>query len=252
MSTATHGPRSILIAGGTQGIGLAIARRLARSGVHLFLNYHADDGAAKTAAEQVRAGGATAHLIKADVGTVTGSASVIEQVAAVTRELDALIHTAAVPNPGYLHEQNLDEVLQAIHVGGLALLYLVQPAMRLLHAGSSVIFLSGSSVDLVLPHHGALATAKALGECMVRYMAVELAPKGINFNTLRTGPVDTGLFRAVRASESTLPPVTPNGRRLTVEDIAETAAFLVSPQASMVRGQTMMVDGALSSTVRAR
>ncbi len=139
-------------------------------------------------------------------------------------------------------------------MGGLALLYLVQPAIPLLGEGSSVIFLSGSSVDLVLPGHGALATAKALGECMIRYLAIELAPRGINFNTLRTGPVDTELLRSVRSPSGEpigLPP-TPNGRGLTVEDIAAAAAFLASPAGSMVRGQAIMVDGGLNTTVRGK
>ncbi len=247
---------SVLIAGGSKGIGLAIALRIARPGAQMFLNYRSDDAAAQKAAAQIKERGATAHLIRADIATPESAAAVIDKVAALTDRLDVLVHTAAVPNPGYLAEQKLDEVLQAIHVGGLALLYLVQPAMKLLGQGSTVLFLSGSSVDLVLPHHGALATAKALGECMIRYMAIECAPRGINFNTLRTGPVDTELFRSVRApsttGEAALPPVTPNGRRLTVEDIAETAAFLVSPGAVMIRGQAVMVDGALSTTVRAR
>jgi NAD(P)-dependent dehydrogenase (short-subunit alcohol dehydrogenase family) len=247
---------SVLIAGGSKGIGLAVALRIARPGAQVFLNYRSDDAAAKKAAAQLEERGATPHLIRADIATPESAAAVIDKVAAVTDRLDVLVHTAAVPNPGYLAEQKLDEVLQAIHVGGLALLYLVQPAMKLLGQGSTVLFLSGSSVDLVLPHHGALATAKALGECMIRYMAIECAPRGINFNTLRTGPVDTELFRSVRApsttSDAALPPVTPNGRRLTVEDIAETAAFLVSPGAAMIRGQAVMVDGALSTTVRAR
>jgi enoyl-[acyl-carrier protein] reductase III len=247
---------SVLIAGGSKGIGLAIALRIAKPGAQMFLNYRGDDAAAQKAAAQIKERGATPHLIRADIGTPEGAASVIDKVAAITDRLDVLVHTAAVPNPGYLAEQKLDEVLQAINVGGMALLYLVQPAMKLLGQGSTVLYLSGSSVDLVLPHHGALATAKALGECMIRYMAIECAPKGINFNTLRTGPVDTELFRSVRAPSSTgeaaLPPVTPNGRRLTVEDIAEAAAFLVSPGGSMVRGQAVMVDGALSTTVRAR
>jgi NAD(P)-dependent dehydrogenase (short-subunit alcohol dehydrogenase family) len=252
----TSSDYTVLIAGGTKGIGLAIALRIAKPGARMFLNYRWDDAAAATAAARIEERGATPHLIREDIGTPQGAAAVISRVAAVSDHLDVLVHTAAVPNPGYLAEQKLDEVMQAINVGGMALLYLVQPAMTLLRQGSTVLFLSGSSVDLVLPHHGALATAKALGECMIRYMAIECAPKGINFNTLRTGPVDTELFRSVRAPSSTgeaaLPPVTPNGRRLSVEDIAETAAFLVSPAAAMIRGQCVMVDGALSTTVRAR
>jgi NAD(P)-dependent dehydrogenase (short-subunit alcohol dehydrogenase family) len=247
---------SVLIAGGTKGIGLATALRIARPGARMFLNYRSDDAAAKQAAARITERGATPHLIRADIGSAESARGVIDQVAALTDRLDVLVHTAAVPNPGYLAEQTLADVMRAINVGGLALLYLVQPAMKLLGEGSAVLFLSGSAVDLVLPHHGALAAAKALGECMIRYMAIECAPKGINFNTLRTGPVDTELFRSVRAPSTTgepvLPPVTPNGRRLSVDDIAETAAFLVSPAASMIRGQCVMVDGALSTTVRAR
>jgi len=245
---------SVLVAGGTKGIGLAIALRLAAPGGHVFLGYHGDDAAAKQAAGEIRDRKATPHLVKQDVGTPAGAAATIAAVASVTDHLDVLVHSAAVPNPGLLAEEPLDEVLHAVHVGGLALLYLVQPALRLLGEGSSVIFLSGSSVELVLPRHGALASAKALGECMVRYLAIELAPRGINVNTLRTGPVDTELLRSVRSpSGEPMPmPVTPNGRRLTVEDIAEAAAFLVSPPAAMVRGQAIMVDGGLNTTVRGK
>jgi enoyl-[acyl-carrier protein] reductase III len=240
-----------LMAGGTKGIGLAIALRVAQPGHKFFLNYAADDRAAREAAAKIRDRGATPYLLKADIGKRAEAARVVADVAAETDRLDALVHSAAVPNPGYLAEQDLDAVEQCLAVGGTALLYLVQPAMRLMGEGSSVLFLSGSSVDLVLPHHGALAAAKALGECLVRYLAVECAPRGINFNTLRTGPVDTELLRSLRPGvQGPVAPVTPNGRRLSLEDIAETAAFLLSPGASMIRGQTVMVDGALSTTVR--
>lgn len=248
--------RSVLVAGGTKGIGLAIALRLAEPGSHVFMSYRSDEAGARAAAQAVTARGAVPHTLKRDVGTIEGARATIDDVAAVTSRLDVLVHSAAVPNPGYLAEQPLDRVLEAFNVGGMALLFLVQPAMRLMGEGSSVIFLSGSSVDLVLPHHGALATAKALGECLIRYLAVECAPRGINFNTLRTGPVETELWRTLRGpaqpGEVALPPITPSGRRLTVEDIAEAAAFLASPAGSMVRGQILMVDGALSTTVRAR
>lgn len=234
--------------GGTKGIGLAIARRLAEPGATVVLNYHRDDDAAREAAEAIAAAGATPHLVKADVGTRAGAAAAIDGTAAVTGHLDVLVHSAVTSNPGVLAEQDADEVVEAVNVGGLSLLHLVQSALRLLGEGSAVIFLSGV-VDVVLPRHGALASAKALGECVARYLAVELAARGINVNTLRTGPVDTEQFRLV-AAPGTLPPATLNGRRLTVEDIAAAAAFLASPEATMIRGQTIMIDGGLNSTVR--
>jgi NAD(P)-dependent dehydrogenase (short-subunit alcohol dehydrogenase family) len=245
-----------LIAGGTKGIGLAIGVRLSKPGAHIFLSYASDDAAAKAAAAKVKEKGGTPHTIKADIGTAEGGRAVIDAVAKVTDRLDAIVHSAAVPNPGYLATQDMKEIRHAIDVGGMALLYLVQPAMKLLAEGSTVLFLSGASTTLVLPHHGALAAAKALGECFVRYLAVECASKGINFNTLGSGPVDTELFRSVRPAhltgEAALPPATLNGKRLVPEDLADVAEFLLSKAGRMVRGQNILVDGGLSTTTRAK
>jgi NAD(P)-dependent dehydrogenase (short-subunit alcohol dehydrogenase family) len=241
--------RSILIAGGTKGIGFTVARRFAAPGRKLFLNYAASDDAARQAAEAVQSRGAEVHLIKQDVATIEGSAKVIDAVAAKTDRLDLLVHCSAVPNPAPLHQQDAEVATYTIAVAGLSLLYLVQPALRLMREGSNVIFLSGKSVDVTLTHFGALATAKAAGECMVRYLAIELAPRGINVNTLRTGPLDTDLSIKARAGmrnpEHKKPAVTPNGRRLELEEVADVVEFLASPAASMIRGQIVSIDGGL-------
>lgn len=242
-------PKDVFISGGTKGIGLAIALRFSRPGARLFLNYAASDAAAQKAKAEVEALGGTVYLVKADVGTPEGAAAAIEQVAKATGHLDALIHSAAIPYSAELAVQDPKDVIAAVNLGGLGLLWLVQPAVKLLVRGSSVIFLSGKSVDVALKAHGALASAKALGECMVRYLAVELAPQGINVNTMRTGPLDTELFRGLQqkdAAGNTPPPsVTPTGRRLELADVAAVAEYLCSPAADMVRGQIIMVDGAL-------
>jgi len=248
-----EGDFSALIAGGSKGIGLAIAVRLARPGARLFVAYHRDDSAAATALERLRAKGATAWAIKADVGSEAGAQRVADAVRNEVAHLDALVHSAAVANPGALITQNMSEVRQAIEIGGMALLYLVRAASRLLEGGSTVLFLSGASTHLVLPQHGALAAAKALGDCMIRYLAIECAPRGINFNTLGSGPVDTELLRAVRSQTGTMTngmPVTPSGRPLEADDLAEVAAFLLSKGGTMIRGQSILVDGGLSVTTR--
>lgn len=256
MSAPSNGAFAALIAGGTKGIGAAIAVKLAKPGAHIFLSYHSDEAAAAKAAERVRQKEATPHLIRADVGSEEGGRIIIEHVAKVVPHLHALVHSAAVPNPGELATQDLAKVKEAVEVGGMALLYLVQPAMKLLREGSTVLFLTGASTHLVLPRHGALAAAKALGDCFVKYLAIECAGKGINFNSLGAGPVETDLYRSVAPrspdGQPLPPPTTPNGRRITPEDVAEVAAFLVSQGASMIRGQTVLVDGGMSTTVRSR
>jgi len=141
------------------------------------------------------------------------------------------------------------EIREAIEIGGMALLYIVRAASPLLAEGSTVLFLSGRSTELVLPHHGALAAAKALGDCLVRYLALECASRGINFNTLGSGPVATDLFRAVRGGDGPAPS-TPSGRPLEPADVAEVAHFLLSPAARMIRGQSLLVDGGLSTGIR--
>ena len=247
-------PNSVLIAGGTKGIGLGIALKFSRPGAKVFLSYSSDDQAAKLASDLVVERGATPYLIKENIGSKSGGVEVIRRVSEHSSYLDVIVHSAAVPNPGFLAEQPIDEIVEAVEIGGMALLYLVQPAMKLLKSGSSVIFLSGVSTYLVLPKHGALAGAKALGECFAKYLAIECATKGINFNTLSVGPVDTELFRSVRGNtvdgQPIPPPLTPNGLRLNTDNIAEVADFLVSNAGKMIRGQTILVDGGLSTTVR--
>ena len=256
MTSESSNTFAALIAGGTKGIGCAIAARLAKPGAQIFLSYHQDEQAAAKAADLVRAKGATPHLIRADVGTEQGGRLVIDKVRGVVSTLNVLVHSAAVPNPGELATQDIAKIRHAIEVGGMALLYLVQPAMGLLARGSTVLFLTGASTHLVLPRHGALAAAKALGDCFIKYLAIECANKDINFNSLGVGPVDTDLYRSVAPKsadgQSLPPPTSPNGRRITPEDVAEVAAFLASPGGSMVRGQTVLVDGGMSTTVRAR
>src|SRR5207247_2232422 len=148
MTSASSSAFAALIAGGTKGIGGAIAVKLAKPGAHIFLSYHSDESAAAQAAERVRQKGAMPHLIRADVGSEEGGRQIIGHVAKVVPQLHALVHSAAVPNPGELATQDLAKVKHAVEVGGMALLYLVQPAMKLLAQGSTVLFLTGASTHL--------------------------------------------------------------------------------------------------------
>lgn len=244
-----------VITGGTKGLGLAIARRLAeRHGGHVVLNYAGDDEAAKRAAAMIGETGATAHLVRADIATISGAASVVAAAAELGDRIDVLVHSAAVVQARPLLRTHPGEFDRSVAIGGSSLLYLVQAADSLLVRGSKVIFLSGRAVDRAHPLHGDLACAKALGECLVRYLAIELAPRGVVINTLRSGAVETDLYKTlVRAIEGKAdskevgpPAPTPAGRPLSTEDVADVAEFLSSSAASMVVGQAIAVDGGTS------
>src|SRR5690349_13303721 len=131
---------AILITGGSKGIGRAIALRFALPGNAVFVNYHADDAAAESTAEEIRSRGAEPHLIKGDVSTPEGARRVVEQVGEHSDRLDQLVHGAVDPYASAALEADLDKFTQAVHLNGLALLYLVQPALDLLQRGSTVFF----------------------------------------------------------------------------------------------------------------
>ena len=120
---------TILVTGGTKGIGLAIARRLAKPGETLFLVYHADESSANEALAEMEGRGATAHLIQADVGSIGGVESIVSAIRDKARSLTHIIHSAAMIYPTGMLDADLETYRLAIETNGLSLLYLVQKAL---------------------------------------------------------------------------------------------------------------------------
>jgi enoyl-[acyl-carrier protein] reductase III len=242
---------AICVTGGSSGFGRAIAERFARDGNDVFINYHANDEAAAEAEAAVAAAGGTPHLIKADVGTVEGVRAVIEAVREHTDRLDQLVHCAALAINGPLLELDPEELRHSVIVNGLALVDLIREAGPLLGEGSAVFYLSSRGGRFVIPEYGALGTAKALGEHVVRYLAKELGPRGIRVNTIAPGAVDTAALRAMFPESygdrlAAAARANPLGRGVEAEDAAALIERLCAPELEMVNGQTITVDGGLS------
>ena len=115
--------------------------------------------------------------------------------------------------------------------------------------GSSIIGISSLGSTRVMENYVLVGTSKAALESLVRYLAVELAPRGIRVNAVSGGVVETGALEhfpnkddMLRAAENR----TPAGRMVTPDDIAGAVVFLASPEADMIRGQTLIVDGGFS------
>lgn len=240
---------SILITGGSRGIGRAIAEEFATDGIDVFINYHADDEAAQETAVAVESAGGTAHLVKGSVATPEGALAVLDEVASRVDRLDQLVHAAVDPLSGAALEIDADRFTDAVKLNGLGLLYLTQAASPLLGQGSTVFFLSSRGSNVVVPNYSAIGTSKALGEALVRYLGKELAPRGIRVNTVSAGPLDTTAIRAVipNADErlAAAAAANPSGRGLEFGDVTAAVRWLSSDGASMVQGQIVFVDGGL-------
>jgi enoyl-[acyl-carrier protein] reductase III len=242
---------TVLVTGGSSGIGRAVAEHWAGLGHDVVINYHANDEAAAEAEAAVAAAGGVPHLIKADVGTVEGVREVIGVVREHCDRLDQLVHCAAKAVNGPLLKLDPLELRESVTVNGLALVDLIREAGDLLGRGSVVFYLSSRGGRFVIPEYGALGTAKALGEHVVRYLAKELGPRGIRVITIAPGAVDTAALRSMFPDTyeerlAAAAAANPLGRGVEMADAAALVEALCEPHLEMVNGQTITVDGGLS------
>lgn len=242
-------PMSILVTGGTKGIGLEIALRFSTPGNLVFLNYVADDEAAATASEQVERRGARCILLKQDCGTPDGARHLLGSLAVHTRRLDQLVHCAVRVIPKPLLDTDPCEFTEALNVNGSALLYLTQAALPLLGPGSSIFFITSRGGRIVVPNYAAVGVAKALGEALMRYLCVELAPRGVRINAIGPAMVNTQAVRQVFGTENAAATVqqnaehNPSGRGIQSSDYAGLIEFLASDAAEFIQGQVIFVNG---------
>jgi enoyl-[acyl-carrier protein] reductase III len=235
---------SVFVTGGSRGIGREIALRFADEGAtRVAIGYLRNDKAAEGVAEELRSRGAEPVLVRGNVS----SSKVAEQVAGLG-PLDALVHSAAtgVIRPALeTEDKHWDWTLNA---NARALLALARATVPSMDEGSSIVAISSLGSQRVLENYVLVGTSKAALESVVRYLAVELAPRGIRANAVSGGVVDTGALDHFPNKQEMLRSVerTPAGRLVEPGDIASVVSFLCSPDAAMVRGQTLIVDGGFS------
>src|SRR5579884_1548172 len=235
---------SVLVTGGTRGIGRAIALRLVADGAsRAVLGYMRNDKAAEEAAAVVREAGAEPVLVR---GNVADERVVAELAAAGPYRV--VVHNAAtgVIRPALeTEDRHWDWTLNANARALLSLARATAPAME---SGGSIVAISSLGAQRVLSNYVLVGTSKAALESVVRYLGVELAPSGIRVNAVSGGVVDTEALDFFPNKDEMLRSVerTPAGRLVEPEDLAAAVSFLCSPDAAMICGQTLVVDGGFS------
>ncbi|HKT44087.1 MAG TPA: SDR family oxidoreductase [Gaiellaceae bacterium] len=230
--------------GGTRGIGLAIARRLVRDGAgRAVLGYLRNDDAAEAAAEEIRAAGAEVDLVRGNVA----SESTIAKIAAAG-PYRVVVHNAAtgvIRSALETEDKHWDWTLNANARSLLALARATAPSMD---DGSAIVAISSLGSVRVLDNYVLIGTSKAALESVVRYLGVELAPRGIRVNAVSAGVVETEALEWFPNKDEMLATVdrTPAGRLVEPDDVAAAVSFLCSGDAAMVCGQTLVVDGGFS------
>ena len=237
-----------LVTGGSRGIGKAIALEFAGRGADIVFNYLRNHRAARETQQEIESLGVRCLRVRAHLGDEDKIGDLFEAVDAEFGRLDILVNNAAtgVQRPALeLESRHWDWTL---NVNAKAAWMCAVEASKLMKDGGHIVNITSEGSRRVLPLYFSVGVSKASLEAITRYLAVELAPMKIAVNAVSGGYVDTGALDHFPTKEEMLEAGrnTPVGRMVTVEDIAKTVAFLCSPDAEMIRGQVIVVDGGVT------
>jgi enoyl-[acyl-carrier protein] reductase III len=245
------GGKVAIITGGSRGLGRAIAEKLCASGCHVIVNYANSDLDAQDTINSLAPLPGSATLIKADISEHAALEAIVDKAIDLYGRLDIFIHNAATLHPMSAITPNTAAVYQEQSLALNPLLVgagIFAKAMNE-ETGGRVIAISSNGACHVIPGYLSVGIAKAAMESLVRYLAAELAGKGIAVNAVSTalldkdGPNTGGL--ASPAVTAMLAARTPAGRLSTPADVADAVALLCAPEAAWIHGQVITVDGGL-------
>lgn len=251
MSTEFTG-KTALVTGASRSIGAATAIALARAGVRrVVLHYHSYREGAEATMAAVRAAGAEADALAADLGTAEGIRSLVRDLAGVAPEVDILVNNAGslVQRARLVEcpEDLFDRVMNLNFKSAWAIAQAVLPYMLRQRSGVIVNVSSIAARNGGGPGASVYAAAKAAVMTITKGWAKELAPHGIRVNAVSPGTVDN-YFHQQFSTRQILDSViaqTPAGRLGANEDIADVIVFLCSDAARYVHGQTLEVNGGI-------
>jgi len=241
----------VLVTGSGRGIGRAIALHFASLGADVIVNFFRNRAPAEDTAAEIRELGRRAIVVRANMGNIQDIQDLFDQVEKEFSALDVLVCNAASGYNRPVMEQKPRGWDWTMNINARSILFAAQGAVPLMEkrSGGAIITLSSPGSTRVLPDYVVVGASKAAQEAVVRYLAVELAPRNIVVNAVSPGIVLTDALRhfdAIRSDDHLISRATdlnPSGRMVTPEDVAGVVAFLASPAASMIRGQTILVDG---------
>ena len=249
MNTASTPAKVAIVTGASRGIGAAIARRLARDGMRVVVNYASGNVEADKLVAAIAADGGHAIAVKANVADAADVQALFDAAEAAFGGVDVLVNNAGIMPPVLPALADTDDAtfdsLFAINVKGS--FNTMRLAARRLRHGGSVVNFSTSVIGLALPGYSVYGATKAAIETMTNIFAKELRGKNITVNAVAPGPTATALFLNGKTEDTIerMSKMAPLERLGTPDDIAAAVAFLAGPDGRWVNGQTLRANGGL-------
>jgi len=240
---------AILVTGGTRGIGRAVSVEFARAGAYVIANYLRNEKAASELQAQAEAEKLQLDFCRSDLTTPDGLQKTATAVGQLGRPFFGLVHCAAIGAHRPVAELTARHFEWTMALNVRSFFELVKLLLPNFVTGSSIVALSSPGAARAIPNYAVVGASKGALESLARYLAVELAPRGIRTNVLAPGAVATDAWKKIPEGEIKLEEAakkSPLGRLITPEEVARAAVFLCSPAATGINGHTLVVDGGAS------
>jgi NAD(P)-dependent dehydrogenase (short-subunit alcohol dehydrogenase family) len=240
--------KTAVVTGGTTGIGLAAARRLASEGAHVFIT-----GRRKPELDAaVESIGARVTGIQGDVSVPEDVDRLYDTVRSAGRRVDVLFANAGGGSLATLEQVTEEHFDQTFDINVKGVVFTVQKALPLLSDGASIILPGSTAATSGSEAMGVYAASKAAVRSFARTWANELKGRGIRVNAIAPGPTDTpGISGAAPEEQAAqlkqaMAAQVPLGRMGRPEEIADAVLFLASSQSSFITGSNLYADGGLN------
>jgi NAD(P)-dependent dehydrogenase (short-subunit alcohol dehydrogenase family) len=246
-------PQVVLITGALTGIGRATSLAFARNGAHLVVSGRRDD-VGRALADELRALGAEAEFVNADVRHDAEIGALVDQAVARFGRLDVAVNNAGTEGvPGPLTEQTPETYAATFDTNVLGTVLSLKHELRVMTAQKhgNIVNLSSVLGHVGVPGAGLYTASKHAVEGLTKVAALEAAPFGVRVNAVAPGPVETAMlnrFTGTAERKAGLVAGVPLQRAGTPDEIAETIIFLASDKSPFLTGQIVSVDGGKSAT----
>jgi len=238
--------KTALVTGAARGIGRAVARKLAQAGCDVVVNYYNSHEEAEALCAEFVAMGRRAVAIKASVSQPDSVDELFAELRKHFDHLDIVVSNAAsgVLKPAL--QMTLKHWRWCMETNAFALNLLAQRAAPMMGSGGRIIALSSLGSVRAMPNYAFIGASKAALESLVRSLAQEMGPDGIRVNAVSAGVVETDALSYFPNRDELVASFkarSPAGPVLTPEDVAGAVYLLCLPEAAMINGHTLFVDG---------